>query len=283
MQLTWFDAARNMLGDRWREGSVSVSRAVARRHAHRGDATGLPQSANSDIWVVDIARGNSIKVTFRPGRNAFPVWSPDGKRLMFKYLNAGHLDLYLKNADGTGEERFDPADRAGQASETTGPRTEQFLFFQSANPKAGADIWVLQGIPMVRLARRSRFRAVLRNPSTRNSWQRCRPTGAGSLMSRPKQTMPRYLRAALQSQPDCRVGGGREVAGVEGWRGDSSFAPTKGAGALLHGHELDHDGSGGPDRPDVQPRAAPRRLFTLPLAYAGDVTSRRQAIPQRLE
>ena len=43
-------------------------------------------------------------MTFSNGRNDYPVWSPDGKSIAYASNRSGHLDLYRKNADGSGEE-----------------------------------------------------------------------------------------------------------------------------------------------------------------------------------
>ena len=184
VQLTWFDAEGKVLGTAGEKGAYQ--NPALSPDGTRIAVTQLDrQSANSDIWVVDIARGNSIKVTFRPGRNAFPVWSPDGKRLMFSSLNAGHLDLYLKNADGSGEERL-VLQTEQDKRPTSWSRTDGSCSSRAPIRKPGLTSGSCP-IPTVRQARRSRFRTF--EPSARNSWQRCRPTGVGSPMSRPKRTI----------------------------------------------------------------------------------------------
>ena len=51
------------------------------------------RSRTSDVWVYDVTRGAPTRVTFDGG--AFPIWSPDGKRLVLGGLK-------MINADGTG-------------------------------------------------------------------------------------------------------------------------------------------------------------------------------------
>ena len=100
------------------------------------------QSGNSNIWVLDIARGTSIKVTFNAGRNDFPVWSPDGKSLAFSSNRKGHLDIYQKNADGSGEESLlweSDEDKDARSWSTDG----RFLVYQAQNEKTLTDAWVL--------------------------------------------------------------------------------------------------------------------------------------------
>ncbi len=53
-----------------------------------------------EIWVMELARGLSTRITFNGGR--FPQWSPDGKQLY--YVNA--KGIHRKAADGSGGEEF---------------------------------------------------------------------------------------------------------------------------------------------------------------------------------
>ena len=56
--------------------------------------------AGSDIWVLDLLRGVSNRVTF--SNAAAPVWSPDGKHLYYRNPSG----IYRKAADGSGEEEL---------------------------------------------------------------------------------------------------------------------------------------------------------------------------------
>ena len=38
---------------------------------------------NSDIWVYEIARGTLRRLTFSPGLDTTPIWTPDGRRVTF--------------------------------------------------------------------------------------------------------------------------------------------------------------------------------------------------------
>jgi eukaryotic-like serine/threonine-protein kinase len=100
------------------------------------------QDGNSNIWVVDLSRGNSTKVTFNPGRNDFPVWSPDGKSIVFASNRSGPMDLYSKNADGTGEERLLLKSEADKRANSWS-RDGRFLLYTETNPKTRQDLWIL--------------------------------------------------------------------------------------------------------------------------------------------
>jgi serine/threonine-protein kinase len=57
-----------------------------------------------DVWVWDIARQTSTRLTFE-GDNDTAVWSPDGQRIAFGSVRAGKkMSTYVKSADGSGLE-----------------------------------------------------------------------------------------------------------------------------------------------------------------------------------
>jgi serine/threonine-protein kinase len=42
-----------------------------------------PQSGNRDVWFLEIARGILTRLTLNVANDWFPVWSPDGKQILF--------------------------------------------------------------------------------------------------------------------------------------------------------------------------------------------------------
>jgi len=58
----------------------------------------------ADIWVIDWAKSVSHRVTTDPGNAIDPVWSPDNARIAFTSYRKGNADIYVKNANGVGEE-----------------------------------------------------------------------------------------------------------------------------------------------------------------------------------
>jgi len=64
-------------------------------------------SAGYDIWSFDIARGLKTALSFGSGSgqgNLYPVWSPDGRRIIYTSYRNGKYGLYLKASDGSGTE-----------------------------------------------------------------------------------------------------------------------------------------------------------------------------------
>jgi Tol biopolymer transport system component/predicted Ser/Thr protein kinase len=59
--------------------------------------------SSGDIWLVNLSTGSESQFTFESSVDIFPVWSPDGNRLVFSSDRQGALDLYQKPASGLGE------------------------------------------------------------------------------------------------------------------------------------------------------------------------------------
>jgi serine/threonine-protein kinase len=66
-------------------------------------AATIGTSANSDIWILDLNRGNKSRLTFNESTTLSPIWTPDGQRIIYAYLLQKDPGFYLKKADGTGE------------------------------------------------------------------------------------------------------------------------------------------------------------------------------------
>jgi len=64
----------------------------------------------SDIWVIDLATETKRRVTYAPGLDSNPAWSPDGKRIVFDSTRDGGRNIYVVDA-AMGEGK-DPQQRA---------------------------------------------------------------------------------------------------------------------------------------------------------------------------
>ena len=57
---------------------------------------------NNDVMVYDLQRDTPTRLTFDPGQDRHPLWSPDGHRVVFGSNRAGTMNIYSRAADGTG-------------------------------------------------------------------------------------------------------------------------------------------------------------------------------------
>ena len=63
-----------------------------------------PGTQKSDVWVMDVVRGTSTRLTFDPESDNNPVWSPDDRRIFFTGYRSGRGDVFSKSSSGTGTE-----------------------------------------------------------------------------------------------------------------------------------------------------------------------------------
>jgi serine/threonine-protein kinase len=58
---------------------------------------------DNDIWMWDLTRGGPLtRLTLDPSADQYPIWTPDGQRIVFASQRTGQLNLYAQAADGTG-------------------------------------------------------------------------------------------------------------------------------------------------------------------------------------
>jgi eukaryotic-like serine/threonine-protein kinase len=137
--LTWFDQQGNPAGTLGDPGDYS-SPAISPDGSRVAVAMGPP--ASRDIWILDVARGASTRFTFDPARDDYPAWSPDGKNIAFSSTRGGQADLYIKPADGSGEEKLLLKTEEPKYDERW-TKDGRFLLFTSTGPKTAPDMWAL--------------------------------------------------------------------------------------------------------------------------------------------
>src|SRR6476659_3795540 len=55
------------------------------------------------IWLVERTGGAAKRLTNTPNDETSPVFSPDGRRIAFSRLNGNDWDVFIAQADGSGE------------------------------------------------------------------------------------------------------------------------------------------------------------------------------------
>ncbi|MBI3049633.1 MAG: serine/threonine-protein kinase [Acidobacteria bacterium] len=58
--------------------------------------------AAGDIWIYELRRGTTTRLTFDPASDVTPLWTVDGERVVFSSNREKTYDIYWTRADGTG-------------------------------------------------------------------------------------------------------------------------------------------------------------------------------------
>jgi len=97
----------------------------------------------SDLWVWDLVRLTLTRLTFTPGLDNYPVWHPDGRRLLFSSEREGGRALFSQAADGTGRvERLTSGPDIVQSSAVSPDGTR--LIFTETAAATGEDVMQLE-------------------------------------------------------------------------------------------------------------------------------------------
>ena len=103
-------------------------------------AYGAVGAASGDVWIHDLARDSATRLTLE-GWNNYPVWTPDGERIMFISNRGGYWGMYAKATDGSGGAEAVQAGDAARLALSFTPDGGTFLFYE-VNAATQRDIWV---------------------------------------------------------------------------------------------------------------------------------------------
>jgi hypothetical protein len=137
-QLQWFDARGQSLGPLGMPDEYLINP----RLSPDGTRTLVFRTVdgNSDVWLIDDVR--SSRVTVAPASEQFPIWTADGKRVVFRSNPKGVYDLFVAVASSSGSER--PLFESAQDKVANDwSRDAKYLSFQSNDSKTGWNLWAM--------------------------------------------------------------------------------------------------------------------------------------------
>lgn len=100
-------------------------------------------SGESDIWVMN-ADGNGVtRLTSAPHLDFSPVWSPTCGQLAFASTRDGTYQLYVINADGTGEKRISDNMNVRDADPAWSPDGSRIAFRREISDNRLGDVYIM--------------------------------------------------------------------------------------------------------------------------------------------
>ena len=103
------------------------------------DGTRVALSAldqETDIWIWDFSRETLTRLSFDPAGDFYPVWTPDGQRVVFESHRSGEGNLFAKSADGTGEVERLTESPTHQSPLSMSPNGEWIVFQDGTAPRS---------------------------------------------------------------------------------------------------------------------------------------------------
>src|SRR5207244_4394049 len=95
-----------------------------------------------NIWLLDLVRGSASRFAFGSGGWAWPVWSSDGRQIVYGHDDPRDNGLYVKDASGAGDQEL-LLKTATWVGPTDWSRDGRFILFAQEDAKGKWDTWVL--------------------------------------------------------------------------------------------------------------------------------------------
>jgi dipeptidyl aminopeptidase/acylaminoacyl peptidase len=140
-ELAWFDRSGRKLG-RVESPRAYLSVRLSGSGGQILTSQADPAAGISDLWLHEVDRQTSTRITFDSGRDDAPVWSPDGEQIAFASTRSGVSNLWVKAASGTGASR-----RLTESVHHQRPvdwsRDGRYLLYEESTDGRRTDLWLL--------------------------------------------------------------------------------------------------------------------------------------------
>jgi serine/threonine protein kinase len=138
-QLGWFDRTGKQLASVGPSGTYGTLQL-----SPDGRYVAFERGNPPHIWVLDTQTGVTSRLTNHPAADAWPVWSPDGRAIVFGSSRAGPLNLYERPFGVVGEDRL-LLKTSTRAIPTDWTHDGRYVVFDLVRPGTAnlRDLWAL--------------------------------------------------------------------------------------------------------------------------------------------
>ena len=133
-EITWFDRSGKKIGVVPVDGNFTNPNLSPDQNRI---AVEKLEGSVRDIWLIDLVRGTTSRFTFDAAIHQYPVFSPDGQQVLFVSDRSGSNDLYMRAANGVGEEKLLLKKADGVSDWSTDGKT---VLYAVGNP---FEVWAL--------------------------------------------------------------------------------------------------------------------------------------------
>jgi serine/threonine protein kinase len=141
-QLMWVDRTGAVIA---KVGPPANYRMPSVSHDGRKVAVAItdPAGTSDDIWIIDLARGVSSRLTSDPNRKRNPHWSPDDTRVFFTSGRSDVPDqhIHVRAVSGLGSEE-ELASMPGFQIGTQWSSDGRYIAFTNMSPALDWDLWL---------------------------------------------------------------------------------------------------------------------------------------------
>lgn len=119
----------------WHQGRRSVS------YVARLTDTDLVEDENYEIYRLDLETGENKRLTYHPGWDGMPDWSPDGSWVAYQSCQGGDAAIWLMDRDGRQQRRL--SETKGWAGNPRWSPDGAWIAYESAH-SGGYDLWIIR-------------------------------------------------------------------------------------------------------------------------------------------
>ena len=164
-QFTWFDRTGKTLavvGEPVENNFMFRLSPEGQRIAVQRNTAG---SGIADLWLLEVERGLASRFTAGAAPNTFPIWSPNGRTLLFTQF--GSRNLFRKETNGIDDEQL-----VTQRPNTLFPNDwsgdGRWVLETELAPETKADLWILPMTPEGKLRESAQPKPYLRSSFIEN-------------------------------------------------------------------------------------------------------------------